>query len=247
MSFLDLFFPKFCRHCGESFKDGLSNILCAACFDSIKPYADPRCGHCGISLPPGAFEGSVRARCLDCGGGDYALEGTRAFGAYAGPLRLAHHAFKFEGMESLARKLAGRMAGEIPDSFWDGVAALVPVPLSPERERERGYHPARLLARTLAASAGKPLGDWLRKKVSTPAQMSLPREKRLRSLRGVFAYAGPREIPSSLVLVDDVLTTGATLEECAKTLRAAGCPRVRAVVFGRTPRNFHGDPASEPL
>ncbi|HET9870180.1 MAG TPA: ComF family protein, partial [bacterium] len=189
-------------------------------------------------VPAGAFEGSARPRCADCGEGDYALEETLAFGAYQGPLRLAHHAFKFEGMERLGARLADRMAGEVPAGFWEGAAALVPVPMSAERERERGYHPARLLARRLSARAGLPLGDWLRKVRPTPPQMSLDRAKRLTGPKGAFRYAGPSPGPEAVVLVDDVLTTGATLEECARVLRRAGWARIRAVVFGRTPRDF---------
>ena len=111
MFLIDVVFPKVCRHCGDSFQTGLSNILCLTCFDSIKPYEGIRCDHCGIALPEGAFAGAVRPRCGDCGSGDYFLGETRAFGSYAGPLRLAHHAFKFEGMEALAEILAERMTG----------------------------------------------------------------------------------------------------------------------------------------
>ena len=176
---IDLLFPKICRFCGDSFRVGLSNILCQSCFDSIEPYSGIRCGHCGIPLPGRAFEGSARTRCADCGEGDYFLEEARAFGAYGGPFRLAHHAFKFEGMESLGPLLAKKMSPEISGDFWEGVEAIVPVPLSSERERERGYHPARILAREVAKGADKPIGEWLEKIRSTPAQMSLSRQARL--------------------------------------------------------------------
>ncbi len=241
MFLIDTLFPKVCRYCGDPFREGLSNVLCASCFDSVEPYEGVRCGHCGIALAVGAFEGSVRPRCRDCGDRDYFLTETRAFGAYRGPLRLAHHAFKFEGMEALAEVLAEKMTAESSDSFWEGVDAIVPVPLSSERERERGYHPARLLAGAIAKRVRKPLKETIVKTISTPAQMSLSRQKRLTNPKGAYRYVGSQPPASQVVLVDDVLTTGATLEECAKVLRQAGVSVVKAVVYGRTPHHFEAE------
>ncbi len=230
--FADALYPPICRHCGDSFRDGLSNILCAPCFDSARAYDEPACAHCGLGLLPGAFEGARVVRCVECGDEEYHLDLVKAVGPYEGPLRLAHHAFKFEGMEHLAGRLAGRMAMKI--RAFEGVEALVPVPLSSERERERGYHPARLLAREIARSSGLRVVEALRKITSTPAQVSLDREERLRNLDGVFEPERKTAIPDRVVLVDDVYTTGGTLEECAKTLKLAGAGWVGAIVLGRT-------------
>ncbi|MGH7739615.1 MAG: double zinc ribbon domain-containing protein, partial [bacterium] len=235
---VDLLFPKTCGHCGDPFRSGLSNILCGSCFDAIQPYEGIRCARCGVSLPEGGFADSARPRCRDCGEGNSFLGETFSFGDYSGALRLAHHAFKFEGMPSLGKRLAAKMAQGIPGSFWTDVETLVPVPLSAERERERGYHPARILAQALAKRIGKPSRDYLTKPISNPAQMSLSREKRLGNPKGAYCYAGPFPSPGRVVLVDDVLTTGATLEECAKVLYKAGVAHIQAVVYGRTPRNF---------
>jgi len=238
MFLLDLLFPKTCRHCGDSFREGLSNILCLSCFNSMKPYEDPVCGHCGISLPPGAFEGSARPRCRDCGEGESFLDQVRAFGAYEGPLRLSHHAFKFEGMESLGGKIAERMAGTVHGSLWEGTDALVPVPLSPERERERGYNPSVLLAERISGRTGIESRTLLTKVRSNPPQMSLSREERLKNAKGVYRCVLKGQPPAKVILVDDVLTTGATLEECAKVLRQSGVSAVGALVYGRTPLYF---------
>src|SRR6185369_5760188 len=96
---LDLLFPKACQHCGDSFKIGLSNVICYTCFHSMTIYEDPVCSTCGVSLSPNAFEGVEIPLCRDCGEGESLLDGVRALGPYEGPLRIAHHAFKFEGME----------------------------------------------------------------------------------------------------------------------------------------------------
>ncbi|SRR5579871_1039708 len=234
----DLFFPKICQGCGERFETGLSNILCLSCLNSIAAYEDPVCSHCGMSLPPGAFEDAVLSRCRDCGDGNYHLDQVRAVGPYEGPLRIAHHGFKFEGMEALGGILADKMVFSSPPAFWEGVETLVPVPLSPERERERGYNPAALLAFEISRAKGIPWRLLLRKTKSTRPQMSLTREERLKNPKGVYCPEEGAKVPSKLVLVDDVFTTGATLEECAKSLKEAGGSWVGAVVLGRTPRYF---------
>ena len=234
----DLLFPKICQRCGEGFGEGLSNILCGACFDSISVYEDPLCGHCGISLPARAFEDARLLRCRDCGDEDYFLDQVRAVGPYEGALRIAHHGFKFEGMEALKLDLARKMVSFSIPAFWEGVEALAPVPLSAERERERGYNPAALLAVEISRVTRIPFKPMLRKIKSTQPQMSLKREERLKNPKGAYQLGGQGAVPLKVVLVDDVFTTGATLEECAKVLKKAGVSWVGGIVCGRTPRYF---------
>jgi competence protein ComFC len=232
---IDLLFPKKCALCGEKFKDGLSNILCRSCFDSIAPYEDPVCAHCGISLSPGAFEGSPLFRCGDCGEGDYFLDKVRAVGPYEGALRIAHHGFKFEGMEKLGREIGTKMLAPTIPSFWEGVKALVPVPLSSERERERGYNPSALLAEWISELTRISVLHLLQKTKPTRPQMSLTKEERLKNPKGAYQISGSNYPKDKIVLVDDVFTTGSTLEECARVLKKSGVQWVGAIVFGRTP------------
>ncbi len=237
-TFLDLFFPKVCVCCGSAFSQGLSNVLCSVCFDRIEPYRSPVCERCGISLPERAFEGVGEPRCLDCGEMPSHLDTVRSLGPYEGALRLAHHAFKFQGMEHLAIPLAHKITIPIAGSFWKEVQALIPVPMNPEKERERGYNPSALLAHQISIGTDIPVLPLIQKTRSNVSQRTLSREERLKNPRGAFeviALAGVERV----VLVDDVLTTGATLEECAKVLKTAGVRWVGAVVWGRTPR--HGN------
>ncbi len=235
-NFVDLFFPKKCEHCGEFFDIGLSNILCRSCFETMESYEDPLCEHCGISLPVRAFEGAVLIRCKDCGDEPYFLDRVRAFGPYDGALRTTHHGFKFEGMESLKTEIARRMVRPVIPSFWDGVEVLIPVPLSPERERERGYNPAALLADEISVQTRIPMRPILQKIKSTIPQMSLHRAERLKNPKGAYNALEQSSSIKKAILVDDVFTTGATLEECARVLKKAGIVWVGALVFGRTPR-----------
>lgn len=226
-------FPRVCGFCGETFRDGLSNVLCRSCFESAPAYGGTVCSHCGVGLPPGAFTGVAEPRCAECGDASYALDACLAYGPYEGPLRLAHHAFKFEGMEHLGADLAALLAGGIrrfPDA-----EALVPIPSHPARVRERGYHPALILARRASLATGLPVVEALTKIRTTPAQVSLDRATRLKNLRGAFACRG-RAVLRNVLLVDDVATTGGTLEECAAVLKRRGVIWVGAVVVGRTPK-----------
>jgi len=232
---IDLVFPKICRNCGDPFREGLSNILCGGCWDSILPYGGLLCSHCGASLPPSAFDGSKELRCMDCGFGKYELDEVRSFGAYVGPLRIVHHGFKFEGLEGLAVDLAKKMVITIAKSEVDG---LVPVPMNHTKERERGYHPVNALTEALGKEWGIPVQEILTKVKNTPPQMSLDQKKRMNSPKGAFAIQLGVMSSPRMLLVDDVFTTGSTLEECARVLKKAGSQWVGAVVWGRTPKNF---------
>ncbi|HJT25652.1 MAG TPA: phosphoribosyltransferase family protein [bacterium] len=141
-------------------------------------------------------------------------------------------------MEGLKGHLAQKLASTPIPAFWEGVETLAPVPLSAERERERGYNPAALLAQEISKTLNVPFGPLLRKTRSTPPQMSLTREERLRSPKGAYQFLPQSPLPSKVVLVDDVFTTGATLEECAKVLKKGGVHWVGAIVLGRTHRYF---------
>jgi ComF family protein len=140
-------------------------------------------------------------------------------------------------MESLKKPVAGKMKVLMGPFQEMGAQALVPVPQSPERERERGYNPAELLAVEISMMTGIPVQRFLRKEKSTRPQMSLRREERLRNPSGAYVISGSFRSLIHVVLVDDVFTTGATLEECAGVLKKSGISRVDAVVFGRTPRH----------
>jgi ComF family protein len=176
----------------------------------ISPYATV-CGQCMKHPPPFA-----RALC---------------YGAYAGTLKEAVHLLKFQGIKRLARPLGGLLlALDLP-----GADCVAPVPLSPGALRRRGFNQSYLLARALAAGLGLPLaGDVLYKRKETPSQVGLTRAQRLGNLKGAFAL---RRKPDGerVLLVDDVMTTGATMGACARTLLRGGAKEVTAVSLARSP------------
>jgi ComF family protein len=155
---------------------------------------------------------------------------VRAIGSYEGSLRAILHALKYDGRRTVARGL-GAMLREAGADVLCGADAVVPVPLHASRERARGFNQARELSRRL----GLPTIDALRRTRRTAVQADLPAARRHANVRGAFAAAGP---PTSiegltLVLVDDVSTTGATLNACALALIAAGAREVRALIAAR--------------
>jgi ComF family protein len=202
--------------------------VCDACWGAIVRWSPPWCARCGQPQPPWRAAADLCARCRRLGGG----LPTRVVGPYEGRLRDVLHAFKYDGRRSLAPPLAAMLRAQAGD-LLDAADAVVPVPLHGARRRARGFNQAHDLARAL----GPPVLRALRRRRATAAQMSLTARARRANVRGAFALA--RRLPPGaiggrvVVLVDDVVTTGATLDACAAVLRQAGAADVRAVTIAR--------------
>lgn len=159
-----------------------------------------------------------------------------AVGSYAGVLRRLIHEFKFKGRTQLVEPLAGMLAQAWASAESPGASpVLVPVPLHRGRERARGYNQSSLLARRTGELAGIQVKeDLLIKCRATRNQTDLRGQERRLNLKGAFALAQPAGAPlPRVILVDDVMTTGATLEACAQALREGGVASVEALVLGR--------------
>lgn len=201
-------------------------VLCAAC-DADLPGADGlRCPRCALPSPGGAPCG----RCL---AHPPAYDGTVAALEYAFPADVLVQSLKFRGELALAPLLAARLAARLPPG--EPPFAVLPVPLSPARLRLRGFNPALEIARALVAGTGLRLDARLAERVrDTPPQVDLPLRERAANVRGAFRC---RELPAGaqVAVVDDVMTTGATLDELARALKRAGAARVVNWVVARTP------------
>jgi ComF family protein len=155
------------------------------------------------------------------------------FGLYSGSLSEAIHLLKFSGLKRLAKPL-GKLLTELPIPPMDGI---VPVPVTSRTLRERGFNQALLLSVVLSRHVRIPVYmDMLYKKRDTPAQIGLGARERARNLKNVFEVRGRLHNPR-LLLLDDVMTTGATVKECAKTLVKAGAQEVVAVTLARSMRD----------
>lgn len=215
-------FALHCMVCGEAGQDGRD--LCRACHAAL-PWQGPACLRCALPLPsPGA--------CGACLQHPPPLTQTHATFDYAFPLDRLLPRLKFHRDFACGRVLAQAMADHCAQLTRPD--ALLPLPLHRERLRRRGYDQALELACPLARSLDLPLADrLLARSRPTRAQSRLDAAARTRNLRGAFSIAAGASMPAHIVLVDDVMTTGATLHAAARTLLAAGAQRVDAWVCAR--------------
>ncbi|PRX38596.1 ComF family protein [Planifilum fimeticola] len=211
---------------------GVWGRLCAVCRRRLVRISPPLCRRCGKPL---AGQGTVL--CGDCKGRVGHLDQNRSVVRYNEFAREIVALFKYRGRERLARPL-GRMmaesaAGHDPLPDW-----ITFVPLHPSRLKERGFNQAELLARIVSARLNRPLIPLLKRVRPTEPQSLRNRRERLVALRGAFALAEDREVRTKIagtrvLIVDDVYTTGSTLEECARILKEGEVKRVVSVTFAR--------------
>jgi len=215
-----------CAACDRPLEHPTSGAVCGICWASILPLTPPLCDVCGDPLP--TLNG--RTVCRSCGGTTHPVSRARAIGAYDDPLRAIVHALKYDARRSLARPLGEMMLARGADVL-EGASCVVPVPLHPSRRRERGFNQARDLARQL----GLPVIEALARVRRTPPQTELSAQERRKNLDGAFATTSHvrKLIGATVVLVDDVSTTGATLDACAQALKNAGVSEVRALTAAR--------------
>ncbi len=223
----DWLLPPRCGSCRA-----LGAWLCASCLARVRLLEEPLCRRCGRELP---FEGDS----CGCRHRLRALARARAAADYRGPVERAVHRLKYEGWRSLAPALgalaAGRLGGQVPPG-----AVLVAVPLHRRRQRRRGYNQSELLAADLRrrlgvpgpGAAGAPDGRLVRLR-DTPPQVGLDRVRRQANVAGAFGWRGEALAGRPVAVVDDVTTTGATLEACAAALRRAGSGPVVGLTVAR--------------
>lgn len=217
---LDALFPPKCAGCGA-----FGAFICERCLETAPRAGGNRCLRCWLPL-----RGDW---CRDCEGTAPAFAALRSAFSYTDVARSAVLALKFEGVFALAPQMAGEMARVLAD--WSpSIDAVVPVPLGWLRRRTRGYNQAELLAEEIARATGAPLaGRALRRRRQTPPQARRRDEAGRRlNVRGAFAV-GRKPAKGNVLLIDDVSTTGATLDACARALLEGGARTVYALTFAR--------------
>jgi ComF family protein len=220
MRAVDLLLPERCAVCAVP-----GRVLCGECRAELTRLVPPVCERCGA---PGPWP--VR-RCAECSGRRLAFVEARAAIVYDAHARALVGAWKERGRRGLARVAAGLVAETVPRPDVD---CLVPVPADPERAWERGDAPARSLVRELSRVWRLPLRDDLRRTRALPRQRGLSLDARRRNAReSVVARAA---FPRRVCIVDDVYTSGATADACARAARRAGARRVQVVTLARAVR-----------
>ena len=216
---LDVILPPACVACGLP-----GGAACARCRGALEPLPPPWCGGCGAPVPVAV------GRCPACRG---RIAGARQAVVYAGPAPGIVAGLKDGRRRGLAALIGDVVCAAVPRP--PAGAVLVPVPLGPRRARERGFNQSALIARALGDRWALPVADALLRVHEGADQRGARARARARQAAGAFAARPGVAIPPTAWLVDDVRTTGATLADCARALRAAGAREVGATCFARVP------------
>jgi ComF family protein len=234
-------FPAPCRICGTTLLNASRIPICDVCLASFQPIEKRMCECCGrpISVPAAVTVATAevaRPLCRLCRDGYYAFDRARSYGVYNDALHHAILLLKYEEVTRLGDWFAARLA-EIVACEGEAFRAdvVVPVPLHPDRQRERGYNQAELIARPLARRLHLKQGAYLLVRTKPrPARLVLSRKEHWDSVRGAYATRkGLRVDKLRVLLLDDVLTTGATLDSCARALKQAGAAAVMGLTVAR--------------
>jgi len=228
----DLVFPPVCVHCGGLVEGGGLRHLCPRCERLVVVVRPPCCRVCGH---PFAGEATGERTCMHCAELEPVFREGRTCILLQGPGRSLVHALKYHHAPHVLEDMAALIRATEVAGLVRG-AVLVPVPLHPRKERERGYNQSRLLAGCFAAATGGTarVAEPLRRVIDTPTQTQFDRRTRQANLKNAFALRSGAAINAAdhYVLVDDVFTTGSTLNACAAVLRRAGALTLDVVTFG---------------
>lgn len=232
--FLHTIFPTTCASCHSPLRNDPVPFVCQACWEILTPISGPCCPHCGGPFAsPVALQQSPTHECGTCRTHPPAFTKAWSLFSYQSPLKEAITLFKYRGKRSLSTHLIQAMVPALPT--LPHIDGLMPVPLHPQRLREREYNQSLLLAHRLGRHLNIPLllSCLIRIRPTVP-QTSLSRKERLTNLRRAFKVNDPSRITDQrILLIDDVYTTGTTLHECAKALRKAGSGPVYGLTLAR--------------
>ncbi len=226
-----------CAACETVLPQPTAGVVCADCWRRVARITPPLCDACGapLAVDPGGGGAAPCRHCLTGRARPRPVTRCRAAGWYDGALRAIIQAFKYQGRQSLAARLAA-LIREAGREVLDAADLVVPVPLHPPRRWERGFNQSR----DLAAQLGPPLADILLRIRHTRPQATLAAGRRQANVQGAFELTGRAWLRAratvagkAIVVADDVMTTGATLAACARVLRAAGAREVSGLTAAR--------------
>jgi ComF family protein len=219
---LDLFFPQWCINCGRE-----GDYICESCRQLLLVITPPICPRCGRPQSEGII-------CRDCRDDSLEIEGIRSPFIFDGVIRLAIHELKYRNLRALVPQLAGLLHDYLVNNPIAG-EVIVPVPIHPKRERERGYNQSALIARELGRLSGLPaVTDCLVRRNNAPPQArSASVRERIKNVTDAFTCIDERMGDRQVIVTDDVATSGATLNACARALKATGARTVWGLTIAR--------------
>jgi len=232
--FLDFILPTACSYCRSPVADSPFPFICAQCWADFSPLLPPVCPRCGRPFEsPDALTYSPEHTCGQCRKAAPHYDQALSVGYFEGPLREAIHQFKYRPCRALGRPLSAWMAGNV--RLISDIDIVMPVPLHRKRLRQRGFNQALLLSHGVSSTFDIYLcvDNLVRCRFTRP-QVELSGEERIKNVAGAFAIRRPGEVEDkSVLLVDDVFTSGATMNECAAALKQGGAARVTALTLAR--------------
>ncbi|MEA3356485.1 MAG: ComF family protein [Candidatus Bipolaricaulota bacterium] len=221
---LSLLFPPSCLLCGGPTR-GL-DILCEDCRSGLPGLSGPRCVRC-----QGLLDDPRTELCRACATSIGGFTSARALGPYEGGWGKLIRALKFKGERSIAHFLSGRLAAYLEEEPFGRIDSITYVPMTGPDRRARGFNQAELLARGVGKRTSLPVYRTLRKVRRTPPQAGLSAREREKNLRGAFSLI--KSGRGRILLVDDIYTTGATVQECSRSLRLGGYESVFVLTMAR--------------
>lgn len=234
--FLDLIFSSKCKICDLQLDETRKSCICSSCWSKIELIKEPYCKKCGISL----YSYGTSEICGKCTNDKNHFSIARSIGIYDGTLREAIHLFKYKGKVSLANHFSELIRKQIKkddfkNNLFEGVNYILAVPLHKKKLRKREYNQSLILANIISKYTGiKLLKNCLIRVRTTLPQSQLPREQRFNNVKGVFDVVNKELIKNKIViLIDDVFTTGATINECSKILLKSGAKKARVLTLSR--------------
>lgn len=225
-----LAFPATCQICCERRAEPVNGYVCAQCLRDVRSVKPPWCNQCGL---PFDGEFTKTSTCLNCHETEWYFDYARSLFTARGLVRNVIHRFKynhahyFQPLIDIWLKSVSRFP--VTSHDW-----IIPVPLHPLKEREREFNQAEHMANTISSLLKTPLNTNAVERIKyTEAQTHLSRTKRLRNMQGAFAIRRNYKIQGNILLVDDVMTTGATVSACAHILKQAGARTVNVLTLAR--------------
>lgn len=215
---LEMLYPKTCIFCGEICKEG----ICPECRKKVGMIKEPRCKKCGKPIRYQEEE-----YCYDCSHKNFRYEQGRSLWLHREPVKQSVYDFKYKNRRIYGEVYAGEMVKEFGRliNLW-GIDLIVPVPLHKKKLRKRGFNQAEILAKEIGRLTGIPVDTKLiiRKKYTAP-QKQFGRTERIKNLTDVFAPAGRRLSAKNVLIIDDIYTTGSTIDSAAKILLRLGAEK----------------------
>lgn len=231
-SFLELIYPEkntcfICETYDESIGD---KYICPDCEKRIKKLVPPLCSKCSKPID----YNSSADLCRECVATERHFEMAKSPYTYEGLIKKAIYSYKYGNKPYFYKFFGNSLVSYMKANDYTGFDFIVPVPLHTSKMRKRGYNQSELLARHIAGKLSIPYADVLKRTKKTQKQSGQSREERRKNLKNAFAVKGPtKKIHSSVLLVDDIYTTGATAEECSKALVKYGVSKVFVLTIAR--------------